>query len=192
VSTHRFLAGLFLCAWLYPQMSHAQMSQSPPFIRLPAQLPDDFEGAMAPVVPDWPQPQPPEPPAGAVSLRELEHPIAKKALRAAYEGEQFSQAHNIPKAIEKLEKAVQIDPSYRDGHCNLGVQYARAGRFADARAQFQKALDIGPPAAPIYSNLALTLIAAGKIREAQDLARKALDLDPGNQPAQRIAQAIFH
>jgi Flp pilus assembly protein TadD len=185
VSTHRFLAGLFLCAALHAQMPHSSL-----FLHL---KPTDELGEpeMAPLVPDWPEPPRAEPPAGAVSLRELQHPIAKKALRAAYEAEQFSQAHNIPKAIEKLEKAVQIDPSYRDGHCNLGVQYARAGRFADARAEFQKALDIGPPAAPIYSNLALTLIAAGKMREAQDLARKALELNPDNRVARRIAQANF-
>lgn len=181
MSTHRFLTGLFLCASL-----HAQISQSPPFLHI--RPPDPFESAM---VPSWPQPQPAEPPSGFVSLRELQHPISKKALRAAYEAEQFSQADNIPKAIEKLEKAVHIDPSFRDAHCNLGVQYARVGRFADARAEFQKALDIGPPAAPIYANLALTLIAAGEIREAQALARKALELNPDNRVARRIAQANF-
>ena len=201
MSTHRFFAGLFLCVSLHPQMSHAQLSQAqmspapmslnPPFLH--HKPPDELdEPEMAPLVPDWPQPPRAEPPAGAVSLRELEHPIAKKALQAAFEAEQFSQAHNVPKAIEKLEKAVHIDPSYRDGHCNLGVQYARAGRIADARAEFQKALDIGPPAAPIYANLALALIASGEMHEAQDIAHKALALDPDNRAAQRIAQAIFH
>ena len=186
MSTHRFLGILFLCAAL-----HAQVSQNPIFLALKA--PDEFdEPEMAPLVPDWPQPQTAEPPAGSVSLRELQHPISKKALRAAYEAEQFSQAHDTAKAIEKLEKAVHIDPSYRDGHCNLGVQYARAGRITDARAEFQKALDIGPPAAPIYADLALTLAASGDMREAQALARKALELDPDNRPAQRIAQADFH
>jgi tetratricopeptide (TPR) repeat protein len=186
VSTHRFLVALFLCASL-----HAQVSQNPPFLHL--RPPDDeFDREMSPLVPDWPEPPRAEPPAGSVSLRDLQHPIAKKALRAAFEAEQFSEAHNIPKAIEKLEKAVQIDPSYRDGHCNLGVQYARAGRFGDARAEFQKALDIGPPAAPIYANMALALIASGEMHQAQDFARKALDLDPDNRAAQRIALAIFH
>ena len=184
MSTHRFLAALFFCASL-----HAQMPHSPPFLHL--KPPDGFEPEMAPLVPDWPEPPRAEPPAGSVSLRELQHPIAKKALRAAYEAEQFSQTHNIPKAIEKLEKAVHIDPSYRDAHCNLGVEYARAGRMTDARTEFQKALDIGPPAAPIYANLALTLIAAGEMHQAQDLARKALELNPDNRVARRIAQANF-
>ncbi len=183
MSTHRFLAGLFLCASL-----HAQVSQSPFFHLRP---PDGFQPAMAPIVPDWPQPQLAGPPSGFVSLRELQHPISKKAFRAAYEAQQFSQAHNSAKAIEKLKKAVHIDPSYRDAHSNLGVEYARARRFADARAEFQKALDIGQPAAPIYANLALTLIAAGEIREAQDLARKALELNPDNPVARRIAEANF-
>jgi tetratricopeptide (TPR) repeat protein len=189
VSTHRFLAALFFCASLHPQMSHAQMSQAPPFLHL--RPPDGMEPEMAPLVPDWPEPPRAEPPAGSVSLRELQHPISKKALRAAYEAQQFSDAHNSAKAIEKLKDAVRIDPSYRDAHCNLGVEYARANRMLEARAEFQKALDIGPPAAPIYADLALTFAVFGAMREAQDFAHKALELDPDDPAAQRIVSGNF-
>ncbi len=145
-----------------------------------------------PLVPDWPQSQAAQPISGVVSLHDLEHPIPEKALRAAYEAQQFSNAHNTAKAIAKLEKAIRIDPSYRDAHCNLGVLYARAGRPADARAEFQKALSIGPPAAPIYVDLALSSVAAGEIQAAQALARKALELDPANGGAQQILDALKH
>jgi tetratricopeptide (TPR) repeat protein len=157
-----------------------------------SQIYRDAESGFMPLVPDWPQPPAPQPISGVVSLHDLEHPIPEKALRAAYEAQQFSNAHNTAKAIAKLQKAIRIDPSYRDAHCNLGVLYARAGRPADARAEFEKALAIGPPAAPIYVDLALSSVAAGEIQAAQALARKALELDPANGGAQRILEALKH
>jgi tetratricopeptide (TPR) repeat protein len=126
-----------------------------------------------------------KPISGVVSLRELQHPVSKKALREAYDAQRYSRANDGPKAIAKLEKAIRIDPAYRDAHLNLGVQYSRAGRIADARAEFQKALDIGPPAAPIYIDLALTSLALRQYHEAETFARKALELDPANSEAQQ-------
>ena len=51
-----------------------------------------------PAVPDSPEPPEPKPISGVVSLRELQHPVSKKALRAAYEAQQLANARNIPKA----------------------------------------------------------------------------------------------
>ena len=129
-----------------------------------------------------------QPISGLVSLRELLHPIPEKAIREAYDAQQFARANKGTKAIAKLEKAIRIAPEYRDAHLNLGVEYARAGRTADARSEFQKVLDIGPPAAPIYADLALASLASGEYREAETLARKALDLDPADGAAKRALQ----
>jgi Flp pilus assembly protein TadD len=123
-----------------------------------------------------------------VSLRELEHPVPKRALREAYDAQELTNAGKIPQAIAKLEKAVRLDPAYRDAHCNLGVLYARIGRIADARAEFQTALDIGPPAAPIYADLALASIASGEFIAADSFARQALALDPADKAAQRVLE----
>ena len=126
-----------------------------------------------------------KPISGIVSLRELEHRIPEKALRQAYEAQQYARANDFPKAIAKFEGAIRIYPPYRDAHLNLGVVFARAGRGAEARAEFQKALDIGPPAAPIYIDLALASLALHRYRDAETFARQALELDPANSLAQR-------
>jgi tetratricopeptide (TPR) repeat protein len=159
-----------------------------------AQLPEAEPSHVEPssVFPDWPGIPTAEPISGVVSLRELEHPISKKAGRAAYEAQQLSRANKIPQAIAKLEKAIRIDPSYRDAHWNLGVQYTRVGRIADARAEFQKALDIGPPAAPLLVDLAFASAAAGEVPEALAFARKALALDPENVAAQLLLNHAPH
>ena len=135
---------------------------------------------------DFPERSPNEPISGVVSLRELTHPISKKAMRAAYEAQKSAQAGDLPGAIAKLEKAIRIDPAYRDAHLNLGVQYARVRRYSDARAEFQKSLDIGPPASPIYMDLALISLTSRQYREAETFSRKALELDPANRGAQRV------
>jgi hypothetical protein len=134
-----------------------------------------------------------QPVAGKVSVRELEHPIPKQAIRAAKEAERYSEAHDTVKAIAKLEQAVRIAPYYRDGHSNLGVQYARVGRLAEALAQFHFALDIGPVNALIYSNLALALLTLKQFRDGEEFARKAVALEPENAIAQKLLRyAMAH
>ena len=152
-----------------------------------------FEPGGGPLILDLPERAANKPISGLVSLRDLQHPVPKKAIREAFEAQQFSRDNNLPKAIAKLENAIRMAPNFRDAHLNLGVEYTRVGRIADARAQFQKALDIGPPASPIYTDLALTSLALGQHREAEAFARKALELDPANGNAQKALQnALQH
>jgi len=139
---------------------------------------------------DLPEPSAAKPISGVVSLRELQRPISKKAIREAHQAQQLALNNNLPAAIAKLEKAIRIDPSYRDAHCNLGILYARAGRGPDALAELRKALDIGPPSAPIYANLALISAAMRLFPEAESSARKALELDPANGAAQRVLKRL--
>ena len=152
----------------------------------------EFGAGVTPLIPELPDRSVNHPISGLVSFRDLEHPIPKKALRQAYEAQQFARANNIAKAIVKLENAIRIYPAYRDAHLNLGVEYVRVGRSADARAEFQKALDIGPPIAPIYANLALISLASGQSQQAATLAHKALALDPGNGGAHLVLQRTLN
>jgi len=127
--------------------------------------------------------------SGLISLRELEHPTPKKALRETWEAQQLARENHTEKAIAKLEDAVRIAPEYRDAHWNLGALYARVGRGREAQPEFRKALEIGPPMAAIYTNLALTSLTLDEPREAQTYARKALELEPGNALAKRILES---
>jgi tetratricopeptide (TPR) repeat protein len=192
VSKGTFWGILFVSTSLYAQISQNPDAVFPGGPRPPSDpfhlQPSDASG-ITPVVPDWPQRPAAEPVSGVVSLRELQHPIPKKALRAAYEAQHaFSREHDVPKAIAKMEKAIQIDPLYRDAHCNLGVLYARVGRMTDARAEFQLARDIGPAAGTIYADRALASLALGQHQEAREFASKALALDPDNAIVRVAAQ----
>ncbi len=104
-----------------------------------------IDPASSPLILQLPERAANAPASGTVSLRQLQHPISKRALRAAVEAQQFSQARNFAQAIAKLEEAVRIAPEYREAHINLGASYAHSGRTAEALMHFERALEIGPP-----------------------------------------------
>lgn len=148
----------------------------------------EFEPGGAPLVLDLPERPGDKPISGLVSVRDLQHPIPRKAIQKAFEAQKLAQANDLPKAIAKLEDAIRIAPQFRDAHLNLGVNYARSGRTAEARAQFEQALEIGPPAAAIYADLALICAATKQFPDAEKYARKALELDPTNITGKRVLE----
>jgi tetratricopeptide (TPR) repeat protein len=122
-------------------------------------------------------------PGGIISLRELQHPVNKKAVRCVMEASCYAQKHEPLKAVARLEEAVRIDPEFRDAHTNLGTEYARAGRVDEAMQHFRRALEIGPPDVIIYSNLSWACLAQRRVSEAEEFGRKAIALDAANAKA---------
>jgi tetratricopeptide (TPR) repeat protein len=136
------------------------------------------------------RPEAAKPISGVVSLKQLQHAPSKKAVRAFHDAEQFSQAHDTAKAIQKLEQAIRLDPYFPEAHQNLGAQFARTGRYEEAMVEFHTALDIGPPDPKAYANLAFCSFRLKHYQEAQAFARKALQLDPSNAGGQAILRAF--
>jgi tetratricopeptide (TPR) repeat protein len=125
-------------------------------------------------------------PGEIISLRELQHPVNKKAVRCLVEAARYRQRNEPLKAVAKLEEAVRIDPEFRDAHTNLGTEYARAGRVDQAMQHFRRALDIGPPDAIVYSNLSWACLALRQFPEAEEFGRKAIALDAANAKAHLV------
>jgi tetratricopeptide (TPR) repeat protein len=144
------------------------------------------DSAGSPLILQLPERAANHPISGVVSLHDLQHPPSKHAVQSAIEAQKYSKANDYPHAIEKLEEAIRIDPSYRDAHTNLGAQYAHAGRPADALMEFRRAFEIGPPDSIICSNLAWAHLATHQFTEAEVFARKALAMDPANAKAQYL------
>lgn len=202
MSTIQFCAFLCFSTCIYAQLPLSSIAPphtsggaySPPILSASGENPidasEEFEPGNSPLVLNLPGHSSGVAASNVVSLRDLEHPIPKKALREAYEAQQLARSDNFAKAIAKLEHAIRLAPSYRDAHLNLGVQYARVGRAPDARAEFQKAIDIGPPIAPAYANMALISLTLHRGQEAETFAHKALELDPGNRAAQEVLQFV--
>ena len=67
------------------------------------------------------------------------------------------QSNNIARAIEALERAVQLEPSNADARHLLATTLLRAGRTRDAVAQWEKAVTLNPEHGEALYNLARAL-----------------------------------
>lgn len=189
----KLLATLFipaaLCAQTVPFDEDLNRSGEAPGRSVPPAVRDDLPrmaGSDMPVIPEASSREPERPISGVVSVRELQHPVPKKAMEAARQAARYSEERNTKKAIEKLEEAVRIDPEFREAQTNLGAQYVRSGRLDAAVPHFRKAFEAGPPDPITCANLAWAYTYLKQYREAEAMARKALELDPGNPKAEKI------
>ncbi len=130
-------------------------------------------------------------PGGPVSLRELEHPPARKAVAAAMEGAKFARAGDIPKAVEQLQKAIRISPDYGAAHSSLGVQYLRLKQYQPARVEIAKALEIRGRNAQDLCNLAYLEAVEGQYTQAVDSARAALRENPSYTGGQFLLGSLL-
>ena len=128
-------------------------------------------------------PDPPvqRPPDGPVSVSQLRHPPAPKAIARARAAQKRSEAGEYAKAAAELEAAVLISPDFADARTNLGAQYLRLGRYGEAFDQLQRAAELQPTPAGL-TNLAYAELMLSRPKDAINTARQALRLD-GDRPA---------
>lgn len=119
-------------------------------------------------------------PGGPVSLRELQHPPAAKALRAAVAAQRFAQEGENGRAVEELQKAIRISPDFAAAHSNLAAEYIRMKDLAAARQEIQRSLEIAGPNAIDLCNLAFVDTTERKFPQALDEVKAALRADPSN------------
>jgi tetratricopeptide (TPR) repeat protein len=97
----------------------------------------------------------------------------------------------VKQAIACFERAIQIDPTYADAHCNLGSALIRQDRVKDAIIAYKEAIDIEPNFAQPYFNLGLLLNNIGKIDEAIACFQSAIELVPNWAEAHQYLGAIL-
>ncbi len=111
--------------------------------------------------------------------------------------------HRDQEAIAYYERATTLDPTYAEGHDNLGIAYERVGRQADAKHQFLLAVEASPMNYESHNNLGIVLEREGNFDAAVEQYRLAIHYNPmygaahtnwGNAlvRAGRIDEAIDH
>lgn len=123
------------------------------------------------------------PPSGPVSLTELQHPPAPKAVHLVIAAERYTHSGDYAKAAEQLEAAIRISPDYPAAHSNLAAQYARLGRYKEAAAQSRRAMELGTPNSVDLCNLAYAQALLHRFDDAIDSARRCLALAPASPQA---------
>ena len=102
-------------------------------------------------------------------------PRARKEFDKASE---LLAKNNLKKAMERLQRALSIDPDYAEAYNDLGVVYSRLGDKAQAREALQKAVSLNDHLAPAYVNLARLAIVDRDFPQAETLLNRATADDP--------------
>lgn len=131
--------------------------------------------------------------------REIFERLSTKAPRVAGEIEPFARgklanmhadlAHAYAdmsmriEAIDELEKAVKLCPTFADLRTDLGLLYRDTGDLARAKAEFLAATEANPRYARAFVLLGSTELAAGDREGARAMWQQALSLEPDNERA---------
>ncbi|MBI2010334.1 MAG: tetratricopeptide repeat protein [Candidatus Chisholmbacteria bacterium] len=69
----------------------------------------------------------------------------------------LTEAGRLPEGIERLERAVELNPTDQDYRITLGAAYLRAQDWEKAKAQFEKAVELAPEKADGWNNLGVAM-----------------------------------
>ncbi|MBU3558516.1 tetratricopeptide repeat protein [Polynucleobacter sp. Nonnen-W13] len=90
----------------------------------------------------------------------------------------FTQTKQFIKAVEFINKALQINPDFVSCHLNCGIALQSLGRFDEALNSYDQAINFKPDYAEAYSNRGNTLKELKRFNEALLSYGKAISLKP--------------
>jgi tetratricopeptide (TPR) repeat protein len=108
--------------------------------------------------------------------------------RAGYYALEFDDFDAAEKAYRK---AIEIDPTHRLAHNELGVTLASLNRFQEAETHFLKAIDLEANFAEAHRNLGTTRGRQGKYQEAIAPLEEALRIAPDDSESHRMLGKVF-
>ena len=130
-------------------------------------------------------------PGRRISLRQLQHPPTREAMKAVAAAQKFARSGDDAKAVAELQKAVRLSPDFAGAHTNLGAEYMRLHDYQRARQEIELALQIAGPNGPDLCNLAFLDAVEGRIPEAVEAARASVRADPGNAQAHYLLGTLL-
>src|SRR5262245_41027302 len=95
-------------------------------------------------------------------------------------------------AVERLYRmAINIAPTFLDGHVRLGDYYADLGETEQAVAEYQAAIASNSNYDHAYLTLGITLLEAGRLEEAQESLLSVVKLSPASSQAHYFLGRIW-
>jgi tetratricopeptide (TPR) repeat protein len=116
--------------------------------------------------------------AAAIAAADLN--IPESAAKEFDKATGFMAKHDWKRAIERLNKALDLYPQYAAAYNNLGVIYARLGERDREREALQKAVGLNNHFAPAFVNLARMAIADHDMPGAEGYLNRAITAEPLN------------
>lgn len=111
----------------------------------------------------------------AISLK----PENTSELYIAYSN-YFNKEGNLIKAIDFLNKTIEIEPENFNANSHLGLIYLEQKDYKQAGIYLKKALEINDNDSNAYVNFGLFLYRKGELYESEKYLMKALDISPEN------------
>jgi 4-amino-4-deoxy-L-arabinose transferase-like glycosyltransferase len=108
------------------------------------------------------------------------------ASQYVQQGMEFLRQHQLERAIEAFEKALEINPNQPVAAANLALLYYQLDRQADGIAQCNRNIHLGIDLAMSYGVLGQIRERQGDIAAAQAAYEESLKLDPQNQVTLRL------
>jgi len=106
-------------------------------------------------------------------------------------GQAMAQGDDYPKAIEALEKAIEVQPDVAEAHLNLGEIYLRQGELKSAERELRTELENYPNDLRAQNLLAMVLDLAGKQTEALEILTGLLEETPHSAKARYLMGKIL-
>jgi type IV pilus assembly protein PilF len=123
-----------------------------------------------------------------IALKDLKYPWPERVHGNI--GMLKRERGDLAGAVESLQTAVKMNPSYGRGYFELGVTYDAMNRPADALRAYQDALVSEESRPELHLRLGLALIKAGSEPKAREHLQKVLNLSPDGPEATQARDAI--
>lgn len=106
-----------------------------------------------------------------------------QALDLFARGAKAHEGRDLQLAEKLFREVIELTPSDRRAHNNLGATFQSTNRYEEAEQCFRKATELDPNYALGVHNLGRALYVLGRSDEAEVVTRKAVQLDPNNLSA---------
>ncbi|HTQ05076.1 MAG TPA: response regulator [Polyangiaceae bacterium] len=117
--------------------------------------------------------------------------VAAEVERALAEGIEAYRAGRLDEAVERLRRAVAIDPLAFRLRFQLGLLYGRKGQVFDAVSELETAVSVNPQHFPAVKNLAILYQKAGFRNKAVETWERALALAPDDATRLSIREHLL-
>jgi type IV pilus assembly protein PilF len=129
------------------------------------------------------------PVGGSKRPRDVNDPKQQASELQVKLGQEYMARGQLETALEKLKRAIKIDPSSIDGHTVLAILYERIDRQTLAEAAYRRAVELDPEGGSTNNNMGAFLCRLGRFPDAEKYFLRAVE-DPFYQtPEAALANA---
>jgi Tfp pilus assembly protein PilF len=115
-----------------------------------------------------------------VDVRQLTTKIPKQALKEYEKAVREMKDHNTQRAIERLEKSVQLAPDFYNAHLGLAQEYRKTGRLDAAEHELTRAFELNPRESTPLIHLGEMYLDTNNFERAAEVLSRAIRVEPGS------------